>query len=113
MHPDTLLLWLKKQVALYSNVQIENMSESFKNGLALCAIIHRYRPDLIDFHSLKPENIAANNQLAFDTLERELGIPPVRKKIRNIEAIFLMIHLPRFCHYNIMLELFEKDHRKQ
>ncbi|XP_046997628.1 F-actin-monooxygenase Mical isoform X1 [Schistocerca americana] len=77
VHPDTLLHWLKKQVALYSDLHVENMTDSFKNGLILCAIIHRYRPDLIDFHSLKPEDVSANNQLAFDTLERELGIPPV------------------------------------
>ncbi|XP_052124565.1 F-actin-monooxygenase Mical [Frankliniella occidentalis] len=77
VHPDTLLHWLKKQVALYDSIHILDMTSSFKNGLALCAIIHRYRPDLIDFHSLKPDDIVANNQLAFDTLERELGIPPM------------------------------------
>jgi hypothetical protein len=77
VHPDTLLHWLKKQVALYDSVHVENMTHSFKNGLVLCAIIHRYRPDLLDFHTLSAEDVAANNQLAFDTLERELGIPPV------------------------------------
>ncbi|XP_054289539.1 F-actin-monooxygenase Mical-like isoform X2 [Macrosteles quadrilineatus] len=77
VHPDTLLHWLKKQVALYDSVHINDMSSSFKDGLALCAIIHRYRPDLVDFHSLVPQDVAKNNQLAFDILERELGIPPV------------------------------------
>lgn len=77
MHPDTLLHWLKKQVTLYDGVKIDDMTNSFKDGLALCAIIHRYRPDLLDFHSLRPDDVAKNNQLAFDTLERELGIPPV------------------------------------
>lgn len=52
---------------------MENLTGSFKDGLVLCAIIHRYRPDLLDFHSLKKEEIAQNNQLAFDILERELG----------------------------------------
>ena len=52
------------------------MTSSFQNGLALCAIINRYRPDLLDFASLDPGNVAVNNQLAFDILE-ELGVPPV------------------------------------
>ena len=43
----------------------------------LCAIIHRYRPDLMDFESLGPDDIAQNNQLAYDILERDFGIPPV------------------------------------
>ncbi|XP_076170358.1 molecule interacting with CasL isoform X4 [Ptiloglossa arizonensis] len=77
VHPDMLLRWLQRQVALYDSVQIEDMGASFKNGLAICAIIHRYRPDLIDFHNLQSEDIAKNNQLAFDVLENELGIPPI------------------------------------
>lgn len=64
-------------MALHSDVHIEDMNKSFKDGLALCAIIHRYRPDLIDFHSLDPSDISGNNQLAFDVLEKEYGILPV------------------------------------
>ncbi|XP_068242855.1 F-actin-monooxygenase Mical isoform X2 [Palaemon carinicauda] len=77
IHPDTLLVWCKKQVALYDSIHIENMTTSFKDGRVLCAIIHHYRPDLIDFGSLKAENVAENNQLAYDILEREFGVPPV------------------------------------
>ena len=77
VHPDTLLQWLRRQVALYDDVHIEDMGASFKDGLAICAIIHRYRPDLIDFGLLTPENVEKNNQLAFDILEKELGISPV------------------------------------
>ena len=62
-------------MALY-DVTITDVTSSFQNGLALCAIIHRYRPDLLDFTSLDPANVAGNNQLAFDILE-ELGVPPV------------------------------------
>uniref|UniRef100_A0A3Q3FWF0 Calponin-homology (CH) domain-containing protein n=1 Tax=Labrus bergylta TaxID=56723 RepID=A0A3Q3FWF0_9LABR len=47
---------------------------SWKNGLALCALIHRQRPDLIDFDSLNEKDMAKNNQLAFDVAEQEFGI---------------------------------------
>lgn len=53
------------------------MTYSFKSGLILCAIINRYRPDLLDFSILRPEDVTANNQRAFDILEKELGISPV------------------------------------
>lgn len=77
IHHDILLAWLKRQVALHNNIYIEDTCSSFKDGLALCAIIHRYRPDLIEFYSLQSSDMAANNQLAFDILEKEYGILPV------------------------------------
>ncbi|XP_011172148.2 F-actin-monooxygenase Mical isoform X2 [Solenopsis invicta] len=77
VHPDTLLRWLQKQVTLYDKVHIEDMGASFKDGLAICAIVHRYRPDLIDFYSLNAKDPVKNNQLAFDILEKELNIPPI------------------------------------
>lgn len=96
VHPDTLLHWLKKQVTLYDTVCVKDMSSSFKDGLALCAIIHRYRPDLVDFPSLQPQNVAANNQLAFDILEREFNIPPVSKTRHLLNNIIF------YRSYNIL-----------
>ncbi|XP_030844270.1 F-actin-monooxygenase MICAL2 isoform X3 [Strongylocentrotus purpuratus] len=69
-------MWCQRVTDNYLNVMVENMTSSWRNGLAFCAIIHRYRPDLIDYDSLRPENVVQNNQLAFDIAEREFGITP-------------------------------------
>ena len=42
-----LLMWCQRVTDTYKNVHIENMTSSWRNGLALCAIIHRYRPHLM------------------------------------------------------------------
>lgn len=76
VRPARLLTWCQKQTEGYRNVIITDLTSSWKNGIALCALIHRFKPQLIDFDSLNDEDNVANLQLAFDISEREFGIRP-------------------------------------
>ncbi|XP_069385324.1 protein-methionine sulfoxide oxidase mical3a isoform X43 [Paralichthys olivaceus] len=71
-----LLNWCQRQTDGYRNVHVTDLTMSWKSGLALCALIHRYRPDLIDFDSLDERDQQKNNQLGFDVAEKEFGISP-------------------------------------
>uniref|UniRef100_A0AAQ4S021 F-actin monooxygenase n=1 Tax=Gasterosteus aculeatus aculeatus TaxID=481459 RepID=A0AAQ4S021_GASAC len=71
-----LLNWCQRQTEGYRNVNVTDLTMSWKSGLALCALIDRYRPDLIDFGSLDERDQEKNNQLGFDVAEREFGISP-------------------------------------
>lgn len=70
-----LQIWCQRVTASYPEVKIVDMSSSWRDGLAFAAIIHHFRPNIIDFHSLKSENILENNRLAFEVAEDQLGIP--------------------------------------
>ncbi|XP_018410890.1 PREDICTED: protein-methionine sulfoxide oxidase MICAL2 isoform X3 [Nanorana parkeri] len=77
IRPNKLLTWCQKQTEGYRNVNVTNLTNSWRSGLALCAIIHHFRPDLLDFDSLNEDDAVRNNQLAFDIAEKEFGISPI------------------------------------
>ena len=62
MDPAELLSWLQHAV-LYYDLKVVNFTDSWSNGMALAAMIHRYHPELIDYQSLKPANAVENNKL--------------------------------------------------
>uniref|UniRef100_A0A8C1JB79 Actinin, alpha 2b n=1 Tax=Cyprinus carpio TaxID=7962 RepID=A0A8C1JB79_CYPCA len=72
---EGLLLWCQRKTAPYRNVNIQNFHVSWKDGLALCALIHRHRPDLIDYAKLNKDDPLGNLNLAFDIAEKHLDIP--------------------------------------
>ncbi|XP_051680712.2 F-actin-monooxygenase MICAL2 isoform X10 [Oryctolagus cuniculus] len=77
IRPSKLLTWCQQQTEGYQHVNVTDLTTSWRSGLALCAIIHRFRPELINFDSLNEDDAVENNQLAFDVAEREFGFPPV------------------------------------
>ncbi|XP_051901050.1 EH domain-binding protein 1-like isoform X3 [Pristis pectinata] len=67
VNPSRYLLdWCKEVTKTYPRLKITNFTTSWRNGLAFCAILHHFHPGLIDYSSLDPQDIKANNRKAFD-----------------------------------------------
>uniref|UniRef100_A0AAQ4RIY7 F-actin monooxygenase n=1 Tax=Gasterosteus aculeatus aculeatus TaxID=481459 RepID=A0AAQ4RIY7_GASAC len=101
VRPSRLLTWCQKQTQGYRGVDVTNLTSSWRNGLALCALVHRQRPELIDYDSLNEEDVAANNQLAFDLAEREFGIQPMTRgkemaAVAEPDKLLMVLYLSKF-----------------
>lgn len=73
-----LLRWIKAQLHGHAFAQeLAEASECFTHGQVLCALINRYRPDLVDLAQLKEYGVLECNALAFGIVETELAIPRV------------------------------------
>ncbi|XP_041869712.1 F-actin-monooxygenase MICAL1 isoform X2 [Corvus kubaryi] len=74
---EELLSWCQASTAGYPGVAVSNFTTSWTSGLALCALIHHFRPDLVDLDSVDPQNAIRTHQMMLDIAEQELGIQPV------------------------------------
>ncbi|KAI9912866.1 hypothetical protein PsorP6_005876 [Peronosclerospora sorghi] len=72
---DGLLLWVNRSLADYPTIKVSNFSSSWADGMAFCALIHRYAPTLIDFNGLNPNDPMTNVELAFDIAREKFRIP--------------------------------------
>ncbi|XP_050300402.1 spectrin beta chain isoform X2 [Anthonomus grandis grandis] len=82
---DALLLWCQMKTAGYHNVNVRNFSTSWRDGLAFNALIHKHRPDLIQFDKLSKSNPIYNLNNAFNVAEDKLGLT----KLLDAEDIFV------------------------
>lgn len=56
-------------------IEVTNFTSSWSDGKAFCAILHRHRPDTLDYTTQVDEARHLENlQLAFDTAYDQLGV---------------------------------------
>lgn len=82
---DALLLWCQMKTAGYPNVNVRNFTTSWRDGLAFNALIHKHRPDLIQYDKLSRSNAIYNLNHAFTVAEQRLGL----MKLLDAEDIFV------------------------
>uniref|UniRef100_A0A673VFY1 Spectrin beta chain n=1 Tax=Suricata suricatta TaxID=37032 RepID=A0A673VFY1_SURSU len=100
---DALLLWCQMKTAGYPEVNIQNFTTSWRDGLAFNALIHRHRPDLVDFSKLTKSNANYNLQRAFRTAEQHLGLTrlldPEDVNMEAPDEKSIITYVVSFYHY--------------
>ncbi|KAK0417348.1 hypothetical protein QR680_012956 [Steinernema hermaphroditum] len=87
---EALLRWCQSRVRDYP-IEITNFSSSWADGMAFCALVHRFVPHAFDFAALNPHNRKHNFELAFRVAE-ENGIVP----LLDVEDMLMMGSKPDY-----------------
>uniref|UniRef100_A0ABM5ETH6 Spectrin beta chain n=1 Tax=Pogona vitticeps TaxID=103695 RepID=A0ABM5ETH6_9SAUR len=101
--PHALLSLTPFFLPRYPEVNIQNFTTSWRDGLAFNALIHRHRPDIIDFKKLTKSNAAYNLQQAFNTAEQQLGLikllDPEDLNMEHPDEKSIITYVVSFYHY--------------
>ncbi|XP_066142735.1 microtubule-actin cross-linking factor 1 isoform X41 [Euwallacea fornicatus] len=71
---DYLLRWAKRTTHKYPGVNVQDFTKSWRDGLAFSSIIHRNRPDLIDWGRARAQRPRERLETVFFVAEKEYGV---------------------------------------
>ncbi|XP_066507751.1 smoothelin [Hoplias malabaricus] len=97
-----LLDWCRAKTEPYEGVEIHNFSSSWADGLAFCALVHRFFPEGFDYCTLDPYDRRANFEKAFKTAERLADCPP----LLDVDDLLRMREPDWKCVYTYIQEFY-------
>ncbi|KZC14108.1 Dystonin [Dufourea novaeangliae] len=71
---EALLRWARRSTARYPGVRVTDFTGSWRDGLAFSALIHRNRPDLVDWRGARSCQPRERLDRVFHVAEREYGV---------------------------------------
>ncbi|XP_046589652.1 dystonin isoform X18 [Neodiprion lecontei] len=71
---EALLRWARRSTARYPGVRVSDFTGSWRDGLAFSALLHRNRPDLVDWRSARSSQARERLDRVFHIAEREYGV---------------------------------------
>ncbi|XP_071776977.2 smoothelin [Centroberyx gerrardi] len=97
-----LLDWCRAKTRSYENVDIQNFSSSWSNGMAFCALVHNFFPEAFDYNSLSPSNRRQNFEVAFSTAEKLADCP----QLLDVDDMVKMREPDWKCVYTYLQEFY-------
>ncbi|XP_071493434.1 uncharacterized protein [Diadema antillarum] len=80
-----LLQWCQIHTQGYDGVSVTNFHTSWADGLAFCALVHKFKPTAFNFNSLNGSNRRHNFDLAFQAAEEHFSVPQLLETEDMIE----------------------------
>lgn len=108
---EALLRWARNTTDKYPGVDIKNFTSSWRDGMAFSAVLHRNRPDLVDWRNIREVNTRERLERVFSTFEREYNVnklldpqdvdtnePDEKSMITYISSIYHVFPRPNKIH---------------
>lgn len=108
---EALLRWAKKTTTKYPGVNITDFSSSWRDGLGFSALLHRNRPDLVDWRNIREIQSRDRLEHVFNVMHNEYNIaklldpcdvdtnsPDERSLITYISSIYNVFPQPSKIH---------------
>ncbi|CAO2627899.1 [F-actin]-monooxygenase MICAL1 [Lemmus lemmus] len=96
---EELLHWCQKQTAGFPGVHVSDFSSSWTDGRALCALVHRLQPGLLEPSELQGMGALEATAWALKMAEHGLGITPVlsaQAVVAGSDPLGLIAYLSHF-----------------
>ncbi|KAF7667593.1 hypothetical protein LDENG_00053380 [Lucifuga dentata] len=116
---QNILHWCRNKTRNYEGIDIENFSSSWCDGMAFCALIHRFFPDAFDYSSLNPKEREKNFTLAFQTAESLADCYPLLEVTdmimmgNNPDPMCVFTYVQALCQSLSKIEKERKDKEKE
>lgn len=108
---EALLRWAKTTTTKYPGVNITDFTSSWRDGLGFSALLHRNRPDLIDWRNIREVNSRDRLEKVFSVMSNEYNVaklldpcdvdinqPDERSMITYISTIYNVFPQPPKLH---------------
>uniref|UniRef100_H0V032 [F-actin]-monooxygenase MICAL1 n=1 Tax=Cavia porcellus TaxID=10141 RepID=H0V032_CAVPO len=96
---EELLHWCQEKTAGYPGVHVTDLSSSWADGRALCALVHRLQPSLLGPSEVQDMGALEATTWALRAAEHELGITPVvsaQAVVAGSDPLGLIAYLSHF-----------------
>uniref|UniRef100_W5MIB1 Smoothelin, like n=1 Tax=Lepisosteus oculatus TaxID=7918 RepID=W5MIB1_LEPOC len=104
-----LLEWCRSKTIGYQNIDIQNFSSSWSDGMAFCALVHSFFPEEFDYNALSPANRKQNFELAFSKAEERAACD----RLIEVEDMLVMGRKPDpMCVFTYVQSLYNHLRRE-
>jgi len=98
---DALLLWASNKVSEYKEIpKVEKFGKEWHDGVIFCALLHKHRPQMIDYGKVNKENKIENLKLSQDVALKYFGLEKyvTPEEIQKLDENSMFVYVSEYYY---------------